>query len=240
MSGTPFSREDADLPDHEHPVLVDDEGEEEGLLTVCKPHLRALIIAALETCCREGELLSLRWLQVRWDQNELFFPGAKTKSGRDVFIPMSQRLRAMLDMRALDRAGEPMGPTCYVFGNEIGERVKSVKRAWQPAVLKSHGYTPRWKNGALTSQSREEYGRINLHFHDLRREGASRLLEGDVPEQYVQAVLGHADLSTTSKYLATTRKGMHKVFALYEKRKNTRIRVAGFTEEQRVAVQEER
>ena len=66
-----------------------------------------------------------------------------------------------------------------------------------------------------------------LHFHDLRRESASRLLEGDVPEQYVQAVLGHANLSTTSRYLATTRKGLHQVMARYEARVQTR---ANFSE----------
>ena len=66
-----------------------------------------------------------------------------------------------------------------------------------------------------------------LHFHDLRRESASRLLEGDVPEQYVQAVLGHANLSTTSRYLATTRKGLHQVMPRYEARVQTR---ANFSE----------
>lgn len=59
-------------------------------------------------------------------------------------------------------------------------------------------------------------GIVGLHFHDLRREAASRLLEGHVPEHYVQAFLGHADLTTTSAYLATTRKGLHQQFRRYE------------------------
>ena len=60
------------------------------------------------------------------------------------------------------------------------------------------------------------------HFHDLRREAASRLLEGGVPEQYLQQILGHADLTTTSRYLATTRKGLHMVMERYQARVQTR------------------
>ena len=173
-------------------------GEEERLLTACNPNLRALVEAALETACRKGELLSLQWLQVRWEQNELYLPAVKTKSDRDRFIPISKRLRAILEMRQHDAAGEPMPSDAYVFGNEIGQRIQSVKRAWGTACRKA---------------------KIEgLRFHDLRREAASRLLEGQVPEHYVQAVLGHADLTTTSKYLATTRKGLHQVFQSYERR----------------------
>ena len=38
-----------------------------------------------------------------------------------------------------------------------------------------------------------------------------------MPEHYVQRFLDHANLSTTSRYLAT-RRGMHQVFRLYEQR----------------------
>jgi hypothetical protein len=36
------------------------EPRKEGLLRAAKPHLQAMIAAALDTCCREGELLKLR------------------------------------------------------------------------------------------------------------------------------------------------------------------------------------
>jgi integrase len=194
-------------------------GEETALLAACGPHLRAIVEAALETSCRKGELLSLQWKQVDWERNEIFLPAQKTKAKRDRWIPMSQRLRAILEMRRQDPAGKDMPGTAYVFGNEIGQRVRGFKRAWATAVLKAHGHKPTWTKGHLDATSRAAYDAIGLHFHDLRRESASRLLEGQVPEQYVQAVLGHADLSTTSRYLATTRKGLHQVMEQYEKRR---------------------
>lgn len=42
-------------------------GEEERLLSVATPHLRALIVAALCTGCRLGELLTLQWKDVQVD-----------------------------------------------------------------------------------------------------------------------------------------------------------------------------
>jgi integrase len=56
-----------------------DKSEEERLLAAASPHLRALIVAALETGCRIGELLSLQWHQVRSDLNEIHLPVGKTK-----------------------------------------------------------------------------------------------------------------------------------------------------------------
>jgi integrase len=156
----------------------------------------SLVEAALETGCRRGELLSLQWWQVRWEQNELFLPAGKTKAKQDRFIPITQRLRAILDIRKHDPAGREFPADTYAFGNEIGQRITSMKTAWLSTCRRA--------------------GIVGLHFHDLRREAASRLLEGHVPEHYVQAFLGHADLTTTSAYLATTRKGLHQQFQRYE------------------------
>ena len=52
--------------------LSGDEGAR--LLAACRPHLRDVVTAALETGCRKQELLSLQWTQVHWDRNELFLP----------------------------------------------------------------------------------------------------------------------------------------------------------------------
>ena len=69
-------------------------------------------------------------------------PWTKTKTRRDRSIPISSRLKGILALRGVDPAGQPMSATSYVFGNEIGQRVKSVSRAWNRAVLKAHGYEP--------------------------------------------------------------------------------------------------
>jgi integrase len=49
-----------------------------------------------------------------------------------------------------------------------------------------------------------EAGITGLHFHDLRHEAGSRMLEAGWPLHHVQAVLGHAEAKTTSGYLNAT------------------------------------
>jgi integrase len=191
--------------------------EEDRLLAAANPHLRALIIAALETGCRVGELLSLQWHQVRFDLNEIHLPGAKTKARRQRDIPMSQRLRAMLEMRRQDPDGQAHPPKAYVFGDDTGARVRSVKTAWANAVLKAHGVEPkRERNGKLTGECQRQLAEIDLNFHDLRREAGSRMLEGAMPPNIVQAFLDHANLSTTSRYLKVTKIGMHSALKHFE------------------------
>jgi len=55
-----------------------------------------------------------------------------------------------------------------------------------------------------------------LHFHDLRREAASRWLDAGVPLHSIQRLLGHANISQTSSYLAVTDSGLHEVMARFD------------------------
>ena len=53
---------------------------------------------------------------------------------------------------------------------------------------------------ALTPACQHEFRRINLHWHDLRHEYASRLVERGVPLAQVRDLLGHASITTTERY----------------------------------------
>src|SRR5207344_747501 len=123
-----------------------DSDEEGALLAVCGTHLRAVVEAAIESGMRRGEILSLIWKQVEgmkadgervtWaPKAELFLPFGKTKSKKDRRIPISTRLKSILEMRRIDPAGQPHAPDAYVFGTEIGSRVLGFSRAWHTAVL---------------------------------------------------------------------------------------------------------
>ena len=71
------------------------DGEEARLLKHAAPHLRALILAALSTGCRLGELLSLQWRQIRRDEQGqarwILLPAAKTKTAEARVIPVGPR-----------------------------------------------------------------------------------------------------------------------------------------------------
>jgi site-specific recombinase XerD len=73
-----------------------------------------------------------------------------------------------------------------VFGNDVGEQVKSVRTAWEKTC----------KRASIDPRA--------LHVHDLRREFASRLLESSADFHDVRDFLGHANITTTSRYLQST------------------------------------
>ncbi len=136
-------------------------------------------------------------------------PAGKTNTTREV--PVGSRLAAVLDLRRHAPDGARLGPDAYVFGNEVGERIGSVKKAWQTAVLKAHVHTPQWvkgKNNQLAPESLAGYRAINLHFHDLRREFGSRVLESGSSLIEARDLLGHANISQTSTYLQSTAKAL--------------------------------
>lgn len=148
-----------------------------------------VIVAALDTGCRKGELLTLRWSSLQWDMSgqprALAVDAAisKTNTARTVPI-LSERLRAILLRRRVGPDGERLPADAFVFGNEVGERILDVKRAWLSACAKA--------------------GIEGLNFHDLRREAASRWLEGGVRLLTVSALLGHTQVTTTNTYLASS------------------------------------
>jgi integrase len=189
------------------------------LLTAAGPQLQRTIICALETGCRVGEVLSLQWREVSLKRREILLRADKTKTATTRTIPISARLYAVLQMIQIDANEEPFGPSAYVFGNAVGEQVKDVKRAWQTAVLKTHGHSPTrvWTkgrakkgSGRLSPESQMAYRAIDLHLHDLRHEAGSRLLEAGWPLHEVQHMLGHANIEQTSTYLNATLQGLHR------------------------------
>jgi integrase len=182
-------------------------GEERRLLAAAAPRLQNIIIAALETCCRRGELLSLQWRDVDLERGEITIRAEKAKDGDTRVLPVSARLAAILKMAKTDPAGKEYKADDYVFG-ALGHQVDNIKRAWETCVLKAHGHEPVWTKGRLMPESRAALRVIDLHFHDLRHEAASRLLEGGWPLHHVQEMLGHSNLEQTSTYLNVERVGL--------------------------------
>jgi integrase len=173
-------------------------GEEQRLLAEASSLLHDVIVAALETGCRKGELLSLQWHQVRLAENVLYLPPERTKTAEPRVVPISKRLLAVLERRRIGGDGERFADDSYVFGNEVGERVKSVKTAWE--------------------NCRRRAGVTGLHFHDLRREFGSRLRESGASDHDVRDWLGHSNITTTSRYLATTSTRLQDVLHAFEAR----------------------
>ena len=122
------------------------------------------------------------------DRRELLIEAVESKTRTARIVPISSRLKAILEMRRTDPNGEEFGPEAFVFGNDVGERVKSIREAWEEA--------------------RDAAGLRSLQLRDLRHEAGSRFDEAGVPISYVSKLLGHTNLMTTSRYLNIHRRGL--------------------------------
>jgi integrase len=218
------------LPDEEKALL----DAAETLTHDAGPRTQWLITAALETGCRVGELLALQWADVDLKKRTVFVRaierGAR-KTGRSRLLPMSARLAAMLEMAQTDAAGRTYPPLAYVFG-VLGQRLKTIKKAWETCVLRAHGHEPEWvgRGGKLSETCRAALRVIDLHFHDLRHEAGSRWLEASWPLHHVRAMLGHANISQTDTYLHAAEMGLQDSMRRFDNARGKPVVKKGRTE----------
>jgi len=149
--------------------------EEPRLLQACGDSLRAVVIAALNTGFRRGELLSHTWPDVDFDHGLVTVKAAYAKGRERRSIPMNRELRQVLEQLKAKAGDSP-----YVFLNSQGEPYKLVSTVFDDAVDRS--------------------GIPDFHFHDLRHTFASRLVMAGVDLRTVQVLMGHKTISMTLRY----------------------------------------
>lgn len=143
------------------------------LIAAAEPHLKPVLLFALNTGCRKSEILGLTWDRV--DLKHGFIHLDKTKSGERRDIPINATLRAVLK-KLVRRVDSPL-----VFYNpETGGRWHDLKRSFGTACRK------------VKIQ--------DFRFHDLRHTFASQLVMAGVDLTTVSRLLGHASLTMTLRY----------------------------------------
>jgi integrase len=115
-------------------------------LTTKSQHLEPVIITALNTGMKKGEILALKWANVDFKNGVIIVEG--TKNGEIRKIPMNQKLTTTL------QGGKKVSKGEYVF-SESGKPYGDVKTGWWSALKK---------------------GKIEgFRFYDLRHTFGSRL-----------------------------------------------------------------
>ena len=147
-------------------------GEEDRLLEVCQEWLREIVIFALDTGCREGEILNLEWLDI--DMEDRVITVLQGKTGYPKVIPMTERVYGLL-CSEVERAG-----LVFPTSNSTPFSASNMLRSFRIACNKS--------------------GISGLRFHDLRHTYASRLVRAGVDIYTVGKLLGHRSPLTTSRY----------------------------------------
>jgi integrase len=147
------------------------------------PHLKSVILVALYTGLRRGEILRLRWADIDLQQNVLIVRQSKTRSGRGRRVNLNSLLRQMVvSLREDEKRGEWVFPSPKRFQTEgkPEKHIRDVKNAFRRAIHLS-GIEP-------------------LTFHQLRHTFCSRLADAGVPLPVIQDLAGHASITMTRRY----------------------------------------
>ncbi|HEX8252939.1 MAG TPA: tyrosine-type recombinase/integrase [Thermoanaerobaculia bacterium] len=113
-----------------------------------RAHLRPILICALDTGMRFGEIVKLRWEDVELFEKTIRVRAMNTKTMRERSLAMTERLHRELLRLSANRTGDEL-----VFGI-----MSNVKRSFVAA--------------------RAEAGIPEVRFHDLRHTAATRLCQG--------------------------------------------------------------
>ena len=154
-------------------------GERDALLHACRaaawPRLYLLVLMALTTGARKGELLGLRWCDLDL-QTRLAHVG-RSKNGDPKSLPL---VPAVLD--ELERfKPEKTDSTGLVF--------PSPRRARQPCAFEEG-----WKEAMRAARIKD------FRFHDLRHTCASMLAQNGATLLEIGDLLGHRQVSMTKRY----------------------------------------
>jgi len=149
-------------------------GEEKRLLLAAAASLRPLIVLALETAMRRGELAGLHWDGI--DLERRLVRLTLTKNGDARTVPLTPR--AVAELQAM-KAKPQRWESGWVFG---------------PPDLVAQRITREFQ------RARKRAGIAGLTFHDLRHEATSRLLERGLGPAEVRAITGHRTLVMLSRY----------------------------------------
>jgi len=101
-------------------------GKEESISAIHSldnPHLKAMIILAIDSGMRRGEIFKLRWQDIDFDNNLIRIVGTHTKTERERIAPLSQRAKDELEMLKKITSGE--NPFPFI---DIKRSVATAKR----------------------------------------------------------------------------------------------------------------
>ncbi len=132
-------------------ILSDDEAER--LISSASGHTRDIVIMALNTGMKLGEILSFKWEDVDFAEEVITVRGIRKE--RDRKIPMNSTIRALL------RGAKRPDGCPYVFADpKTGQPIKKVEKGFKSALTRA--------------------GLQGCTFHDLRHSFGKRLVQSGI------------------------------------------------------------
>ena len=140
------------------------------------PALELVVLLALTTGMRKGEILHLRWRDLDLEHGHITVQ--QTKNGERRTVPLIAQTWEMLQLRMPDPV--QLTSATFVFAGQKADRPICVVHAWKNAVR----------------QAKIE----DFRFHDLRHTAASYLAMAGSTSLEIAEVLGHKTLQMVKPY----------------------------------------
>ncbi|CDW95838.1 putative Site-specific recombinase, phage integrase family [Thiomonas arsenitoxydans] len=148
--------------------------------------LRQIIILAVETSMRLGELLGLEWSRIDLARRTAHLVDTKNGSARTVALSTA----ALDALHSLPRR---------LDGRVFGWQAKdSFEKTWQRCIVRAKAAYA--EECAKSGKKPDPAFLADLRFHDLRHEAASRLFEKGLGVMEVASMTGHKSLSMLKRY----------------------------------------
>lgn len=170
----------AKLPEPRGRVRFLDDNERKRLLDACQQvrgaeNLYLLVVLALSTGARHGELINLHWRDVDFTRKVIVLHDTKNKERR--ILPLAHHALELIQTHheARDVASDLVFPAPRKLNH-----VWSTRSAWDAAVKKA--------------------GLEDFRFHDLRHSAASYLAMNGASLAEIAEVLGHKTLAMVKRY----------------------------------------
>ncbi|MDC5819650.1 tyrosine-type recombinase/integrase [Vibrio europaeus] len=138
-------------------------------------YLEPLVITAINTGLRRGELLALKWGDIDFEQQYLSVRAQNAKAKKSRNIPLNDTVLEVLESWQLQNKKRE-----YVFASRSDVPIKDIKKPWLRVL--------------------QEAKITDFRFHDLRHHFASKLVMVGVDLNTVRELLGHSDLKMTLRY----------------------------------------
>ena len=164
------------LPENNERTRFLSEAERTRLFGCCRASqwdkLYLLVLLAITTGARKGELTKLRWNDIDFDRRTAYV--ATTKNGQPKVLPLTDSV--IKELQLFDTKDSSL-----IFASKIKEEV-------------AYCFTKPWKKALEDAEIKD------FRFHDLRHSCASYLAQSGASLLEIADVLGHKQISVTKRY----------------------------------------
>lgn len=170
--------------------------------------LYPLIVTALYTGMRKGEIMALKWENVDFEEKIIFVKNSLCRVENENIDEKGRRHANYQIMEPKTKKSIrtiPMLDEVYAALTEQKRRQEAQKEQYQDIYL-DQGFVFADSTGNYLPQRQfmdkyhnflKKYGITDIRFHDLRHTFATLLIESDVSMKLVQELLGHSTISTS-------------------------------------------